>query len=123
LPEGKNGWRKGWDPCPKSPFSETILTDFLRYSSVFLTSLPTVSLTLNFIFGRLLGCESTMRETHDLMLQIEESDLWGTVIIAISNLLSSPQLSCESQYATSAISFNRTGGASEYLNSHKSCVG
>src|ERR1700722_14011363 len=26
------GWRKGWDSCPNSPFSESNLTDLLRYS-------------------------------------------------------------------------------------------
>jgi CheY-like chemotaxis protein len=57
------------------------------------------------------------------VLQIEESNLLGNVIIAISNLLSSPQLSWESQYTPSAISFNRTGGASDHLNSRKSRIG
>jgi CheY-like chemotaxis protein len=57
------------------------------------------------------------------VLQIEESDLLGTVIIAILNLLSSPQSSRESQYTASSISFNRTRGANEHLNSYKSRIG
>jgi site-specific DNA recombinase len=29
------GARKGWDSCPKSPFSKTIILDFIQYSSGF----------------------------------------------------------------------------------------
>jgi CheY-like chemotaxis protein len=57
------------------------------------------------------------------VLQIEESHLLGAVIIAISNLLRSPQTSCESPYAAPGISFDRISGVSERPNSLQACMG
>jgi hypothetical protein len=60
-------WRKGWDSCPKSPFSESSLTGFSCYSSLFphyfsvagrfrlLTVLLTLSLTVGLSIRGIVG--------------------------------------------------------------------